>query len=147
MTEMKKILVIGNGFDLAIGAKTSYKAFFESEYYEEITKKVFIWIDLVEKQMRNSSALNTVNMLDFDFNFWDLLFSMESKIDSGFNEKANWCDVERVIHDSLIDFSPDKFSWRHTYDLLHSHFYENERQPGDFLKPRRKISFPYAVSA
>ena len=48
MTEMKKILVIGNGFDLAIGAKTSYKAFFESEYYEEITKKVFKWIDFGE---------------------------------------------------------------------------------------------------
>lgn len=40
MEEMKKLLVIGNGFDLAIGARKSYKPFFESDHYEE-TKKAF----------------------------------------------------------------------------------------------------------
>lgn len=29
---MGKVLVLGNGFDLALGRKTSYKAFYESEY-------------------------------------------------------------------------------------------------------------------
>ena len=74
MEEMNKLLVIGNGFDLTIGAKTSYKAFFESEHYEETAKKAFEWIDLGEKQTRDASTLSHVNMLTFDFNCWDLLF-------------------------------------------------------------------------
>lgn len=144
MTEMKKLLVIGNGFDLTIGAKTSYKAFFESEHYEETKKKAFEWIELGEMQTRNSSVLSKVNMLDFDFNCWDLLFCMESKFDDSFNDKANWCDIESVIHDSLIDFSVNKFSWSHTFDLLHAHYYEKERKPGDPSLPKGKIGFEHA---
>ena len=144
MEETKKLLVIGNGFDLTIGARTSYKSFFESDHYEETKKKAFEWINLGEIQMRNGSALSRVNMLDFDFNCWDLLFCMESKFEKGFNEKANWCDIESVIHDSLIDFSVNKISWKHVYELLHGHFYEKTREAGDPPLPKDKIGFEHA---
>ena len=42
---MSKLLVIGNGFDLTVGAKTSYQDFFESDYYKETKDKVFDWIE------------------------------------------------------------------------------------------------------
>ena len=32
---MKKTLIIGNGFDLALGIKTSYKDFMESDEYDD----------------------------------------------------------------------------------------------------------------
>ena len=39
----KKVLVIGNGFDLNLGRKTSYKDFYESKYCPKTYPAPLIW--------------------------------------------------------------------------------------------------------
>lgn len=36
---MKKIIILGNGFDLNLGLKTSYKQFMNSNYFDKLVRK------------------------------------------------------------------------------------------------------------
>ena len=114
-----KLLVIGNGFDLAIGAKTSYSNYFESEYYSDTKNKVIKW----ESHFRNRemSGAAPSNMLDYNFTCWDLLLHLVSSqptTDQKDRKSLRWCDIEEVIHKSLSQETEDYFSWNRVFKLL-----------------------------
>ena len=102
---MDKILVIGNGFDLAICAKTAYRDFFNSDYYRSTKEEVEDWLRVIDEERSFTAYLYHIAKKEYSFNCWDLLFCMES-FSGVWAESENsiaWCDVERVIHDSIGD--------------------------------------------
>lgn len=111
---MGRLIVIGNGFDLTVGAKTSYHDYFESEFYSKIKQTIISMINNY-KAVRN---FGRDFRKDNSYNCWDLLFCMESTITSHLNNDINWCDIEKVIHSSLVK-SSNRFSWDKVYEKLH----------------------------
>lgn len=118
-----KIIVIGNGFDLAAGAKTSYANYFESDFYKETKEKAIKWINYCLAGNYRESSLAVLYEDDpSPFNCWDLLFCMKSShIDrlNCYSSIRNWCDIEQVIHESLTQRDKRVFSWRVIYDYIH----------------------------
>ena len=141
---MNKVLVIGNGFDLAIGTKTSYEDFFKSDFYKETREKVFKWIDMIEVEIKNGNILLNVDTNGFDFNCWDLLFCMESRYNKNFEIKANWCDIESVIHHSFTDDAENVFSWNSIFHLLRVHYNMVDRHPENCQTPQEIYLIPSA---
>ena len=78
-----QLLIIGNGFDLQCGLKSSYKAFF----YHEI-------LDC------ESEKFGFYNTRCGVFGFWEQLlvehYSMKGNADN------NWCDIENIIKETLL---------------------------------------------
>ena len=95
---MSTLLVIGNGFDLSVGANTSYNHFFESSFYKDAKRE----INSIIAEFKNSRRLLYNNDFDDLFNCWDVLFCIESKDNLYNNKDIDWCDIEKVIHDKLI---------------------------------------------
>lgn len=95
---MSSLLVIGNGFDLCAGAETSYSEFFESVFYCSRKTKLIDWY--------NNVTTNGIYIIQFnpcdEFNCWELLFYLQSKDNLGKKNEIKWCDIEQVMHDSLI---------------------------------------------
>lgn len=124
----KELLVIGNGFDLSIDARTSYSHFFESEYYKYTREKVSEWIWMCRT---DTSLLRSVDMTKYSFSCWDIQFCLESEKDGALpneaNESINWCDVESVIHHSFTNNSRRSFSWKLVYDTLYKVFNDPNR--------------------
>ena len=125
---MSTLLVIGNGFDLKLGAKTSYKDFFESDFYHDTKEQMYHWIKMY-KTTNKASKNFAPDMLKYDFSCWDLLFCLTYvegiyKTELG---EIRWCDIEDVIHTSLTygicekcndnDLSFD-FSWQNISKFL-----------------------------
>lgn len=120
---MSKLIVIGNGFDLTVGARTSYYDFFESDFYKD-TK------DTLGTIMYNFKSNQFVYLPQYDniFNCWDLLFYIESKknkVIASSGVVINWCDVEKVIFNSFFDNNNGNLiCWKHIYEKLH-YYYES----------------------
>ncbi len=120
MNGSSKLLVIGNGFDLTSNAKTSYSDFFNSDYYSETRSSVNAIIEKYEKTM--SIAYKDIH--NCNFNCWDLLFCAEAHYnnDQETHTNRNWCDIERLIHDTLVDkinFGKNlNFSWKRVFFIL-----------------------------
>ena len=120
---MSTLLVIGNGFDLKLKAKTRYQDFFESSFYSGVREKLDKW----KKDYKHyqSGRAPMADMSNYDFSCWDLLFYLVSVGGPlSQNEDIKWCDIEQVIHDSLTQginmqggngFS---FSWKNVKSLL-----------------------------
>ncbi|MCF0230159.1 MAG: hypothetical protein HUJ76_10785, partial [Parasporobacterium sp.] len=72
---MSSLLVIGNGFDMALDCKTSYKDFFESGFYKKKRDAAHVWITNVRKL--KSQITKEKNDLS-EITCWDLLFCLES---------------------------------------------------------------------
>lgn len=81
---IKQLLIIGNGFDLACGLKSSYNNFFEYIFDEN-------------------------NDSDYRFNFWLCIFKELSQQDK-FMKKNTWTDIESQILKQLryIEFLSDR---------------------------------------
>lgn len=118
-----KMVVIGNGFDLAAGAKTAYANYFESDHYKETKEKAIKWIDhCLAGSYKNYSFKVLYEDDPSPFNCWDLLFCLKSSHFDRLNcysNIRNWCDIEQVIHDSLTENSKKAFSWPVIYKYIH----------------------------
>ncbi len=125
---MSNLLVIGNGFDLSIGARTSYKCFFESQYYEQTRETIFQWIELWD---RGERIPPNVNLVQYDFNCWDFLFCLISKGHEKDLERIKWCDIEKVIYDSLINTDISSFSWEIVREILDDNLNNRQYHAGD----------------
>ena len=81
MSITKQLLILGNGFDLHCGLKSSYKDFFESEI---VTDSNNYW----EITIRNTFS-----------KFWEgLLFQYYRQFG---NKDYEWCDIEKIIMETL----------------------------------------------
>lgn len=152
---MKKLLVIGNGFDLSIGAKTSYKDFFESDEFEKKRNQADRWISLGKRPGSRSTGL--IVEAECDINWWDLLFCLKSEYDKDFHRTAKWCDVESVIYHSLVADDIDGFSWSHIFEMLLIEYHNRNPQAGpgplphwetniDKVNPKIRIMFTFLMS-
>jgi len=153
--EMKKLLVIGNGFDLSIDAETSYQDFFESDGFDKKRKQADKWIALGKDP--GDKAPGVMVDPECDINWWDLLFCLESEYDKEFHCRAKWCDVESVIHHSLVADDRNGFSWSHVYELLLSEYHKRNPQAGpgplphwetniDKVNPKIRIMFTFLLN-
>lgn len=83
---MTQLIILGNGFDLQCGLKSSYKNFFDSCILDNIGKRF-------QLQQMNISPKQT-------FGFWEkLLFEHYKKYGS---VNYNWCDIETIIKETLL---------------------------------------------
>ena len=94
---MSTLLVIGNGFDLKLKAKTRYKDFFESSFYSGVREKLEKWKK--DYEYYQSGRAPMADMSNYDFSCWDLLFYLVS-VGGPLSQNKNikWCDIEQVIH-------------------------------------------------
>ncbi|MBK8495852.1 MAG: hypothetical protein IPL50_13180 [Chitinophagaceae bacterium] len=123
---LNKLIIIGNGFDLAHGLKTSYKDFlnwYMSKAYHEFCSKYHysdFLIEITNKYASGSSVFEekaktfeeVINLIKSNYNYtinYKSIFFQ--RILDLFNEN-NWVDIERYY-----------------FRLLKSHFSDNN--PGD----------------
>ncbi|WP_159443330.1 AbiH family protein [Pilibacter termitis] len=96
---MSTLVVLGNGFDLACGLKSSYSAFFDKRYNnEEFEKNWGIFLNSSVDYIQYFSEENIKK-----WNFWDFIF--------GF----------RVYDPFLISMLPGKFSNMHFFKSINDH--------------------------
>lgn len=83
MTDCYQLLILGNGFDLHCGLKSSYKDFFNNSILDTTVKSFGI------KRMKISDA-----------GFWENLLFEYYKISGDMD--YNWCDIEEIIKSNLL---------------------------------------------
>lgn len=123
-------LVIGNGYDLHCGLKSSYADFFmrdvdKNDYFNK-------WLDDFKEKI-NLNAFTTeqskedvwVEFKSIDeLNIWDLFFYIETKTTNQNNKEAwLWCDIETVMYNSLKSYdsrecNTNLFRWEHVYKAI-----------------------------
>lgn len=95
-------LIIGNGFDLHCGLRTSYKHFFW--LYNNLYQPIIEWYENIKIIFDKGEGVSEKN-LDIPYierlNVWDYFFSIHF-VEKGIEER--WCDVENVISYSLMTF-------------------------------------------
>ena len=79
-----QLLILGNGFDLHCGLKSSYKDFFQSTILDTIGEHYG------SRQMKAGVS-----------GFWETLLFGYYKIHNG-NTDYNWCDIETIIKDTIL---------------------------------------------
>jgi hypothetical protein len=93
-----KLIVLGNGFDLFCGLKTSYKDFFNSSSYSDKLKQCnFIYQDW----SHFCSGLKRTTTI------WDYYFYCYSELHHWNNNNIFWCDIEKAMADSFF-FEPQQ---------------------------------------
>ena len=121
---MNKLLVLGNGFDQAAQAPTSYSKFFNSEYYKSKRELAFAFYQKAVRQRLYSIIFPD----SLTFNCWDLLFCMISKNNSKQQDRILWCDVEQLIHDTLVGSSAVNFSWQSVFYVMHEYYSDSDEE-------------------
>lgn len=93
MPFLKQLLILGNGFDLHCGLKSSYKDFFHSIIFDNVSERNGIM------QMKIDNP-----------GFWEALLLEYYKANIYTNYK--WCDIEEIIKNTLllIFYGDDNFS-------------------------------------
>ncbi|MEG2799404.1 MAG: AbiH family protein, partial [Erysipelotrichaceae bacterium] len=114
-----KLVVLGNGFDLACGLPTSYPEFFKWRYSHIEQSKLdeidnlYTNFNHYKYNIGNSYSTPAINMkieeqikntvkvfLDHDMSFWDVYFYL-LKLEK--SPITNWCDVELQIENAITD--------------------------------------------
>ena len=87
-------LIIGNGFDIKCGLKSSYKDFFK--YLDDPNQRFF---EEIRKMEKRAKILDSQDEMDLsNINLWVYIFYDLRK------EKIEyWMDVERVIYNCLFE--------------------------------------------
>ena len=127
MLEMDQLLVLGNGFDLACGLKSSYSDFFYWRYeelninIENFSEKLNEFIEFTN--LNNRKRRSNINIplkvfSEFKKKFdnltdWDIFFLVDRyfKTKSIGIESYNWCDIESLIKKVLLGLSSDKYPY------------------------------------
>ena len=128
---MNRLVLIGNGFDLAHGLKTSYADFINwykahrveqlGEEHSNVSKDLLCTIQLKECQALSIYAMNYIREHQLDFShegFWDYIlhnsYEFEVKF-SPFFERINksietkgWVDIENEYYDLLKQYALDR---------------------------------------
>lgn len=111
---MNRIILIGNGFDLAHGLKTSYKDFID-DFWKKITKKIFdsgsFYVDdnIMARRYTNHPYDESITLEDYTKYGIDLTY--KNKFLQKITEKTylqNWVDIENEYYKSLLDLIKPK---------------------------------------
>lgn len=123
-------LVIGNGYDLHCGLKSSYADFFmrdadKNNYFNK-------WLDEFKEKISLNAFTTEQSKEDVwvefksidELNIWDLFFYIETKTTNQNNKEAwLWCDIETVMYNSLKSYdsrecNTNLFRWEHVYKAI-----------------------------
>lgn len=81
---MSQLLILGNGFDVHCGLQSKYRDFFRSSILDTIGERSGL------RQLQAGVS-----------GFWENLLLEYYKVDE--KNDYNWCDIERIIKDTLLD--------------------------------------------
>lgn len=123
-------LIIGNGFDVHCGAKTTYKNYFEAnKKYISIINHLKILFDYHSGLLSNNIEYLVKTAIEKlkEFNFWDIFFSLKTLERSNYdvrniNTYQYWCDVESEISLSLESKTNLSFCEKLYEELVNDHF-------------------------
>lgn len=108
------VLIIGNGFDLQCGLKSSYNDFFEDKKKNnEIYRLYFNSNDIFWTEIIRVPLQQLLN----NFSIWNMLFILKS---NNYLDKR-WCDIEKEILDTFLIGEGNRCFWDHVllnYDNL-----------------------------
>ena len=133
--DKRKVLILGNGFDLDLGRKTLYKDFYESDYCPKDYPAPLIR-HLNEKWVDNLEAVKWYDLENELYNYYNELKSKEFKLDVFNNSETNETNVLFKLKDGnygIIDtnnYGVSAVSGRSKYALV-----DFKRQPGSLIKP------------
>lgn len=124
MTEEKDLLILGNGFDIACGLKTSYLSFFEKRYngslqkycnrywekfedlpedYRKYFESRLIYYLLNDNQNYSKLYIRVTEtgygLENMDLNRWDFVFLISELLLSNDVKDILWYDVENIIYE------------------------------------------------
>lgn len=109
----RTVLVVGNGFDLNLGLKTSYQEFFNSDYFPKVTPSL---------TMQNilSDVVRPKGFLSFNASVFEYL--------TAYRKITNWCDIESALG-NLLKYTPNSqysgfIITEESFQELHSKFCE-----------------------
>lgn len=97
--DSKKVLILGNGFDLDLGRKTLYKNFYESEYCPKYYPAPLIR-HLNEKWVDNLEAVKWYDLENELFNYYSKIRSKGFKFDVFNDSEKTWID-KFIRHDYI----------------------------------------------
>lgn len=104
-----RLLVLGNGFDLACGLNSTYADFFAWRFKKILEENNYAISDPennadIFSLTRELYKSNTKNLEKFatnpnltPWNFWDIIFLSQNASDSPLMADSNWCDIESTI--------------------------------------------------
>ncbi len=106
----KVLLVVGNGFDLKLGLKTTFTNYIESNYYSAKINEINEFRKDIGAVVKNRNDIDFDYFFEFngklkyinELNFWDLYFGLK-KVLSIKDDNKTWADIEKSIHDLLKD--------------------------------------------
>ena len=96
----RTLLVLGNGFDIKVGLKSTFQNYLESEYYVPVLKLVKEIYDIVKKEVnvrythKKDSFPELSSMFD-DITFWDLYYAVP--VICKFSNIDNWYNFEQKL--------------------------------------------------
>lgn len=98
VSKKKILLVIGNGFDLHCGLRSSYSHFFEHEgkkTFDDIVKKHYLDQRFTKATRDENIAKDIIGQFG-DSNLW-LLYFLGKIYSEADRRSGNWCDIETMI--------------------------------------------------
>lgn len=98
---MQQLLILGNGFDLACGLNSTYKAFFDHILKQK--KQNNYWYDIFET-LSNDNSLTTNNWRDIETRILLELQNIEFLYESKIFQIGNYLDRENQIEDEINDY-------------------------------------------
>lgn len=109
----RTVLVVGNGFDLDLGLKTSYKDFFDSDFFPKQNQSKIL------KDILSSTG-KLLGFNPFSVSVFEYL--------NAYRQITNWCDIEGALS-SLLEYYPTQvrtgfFITERSFKELHSKFCE-----------------------
>ncbi len=119
-------LIIGNGFDLYCGLKTSYYNYF---MHDKNKNNYFLkWLNDFESKaysFMGKSSNRLVFWNEFQHlsitNVWDFYFFLMSRNRDKEIQEWTWCDIETKIEESLLDLKKNnnlKISWINIFNII-----------------------------
>ena len=94
--DKRKVLILGNGFDLDLGRKTLYKDFYESDYCPKDYPAPLIR-HLNEKWVDNMEAVKWYDLENELYNYYNYIKSKNFKIDVYNQEERFYIDKFRNV--------------------------------------------------
>lgn len=131
---MSTVLVVGNGFDLNLGLKTSYRDFFDSEFFPPVK-------DDLERIKNYISSKNVNFFVKFQVSVFDYL--------RAYRELTNWCDIEGALGllVNLIRGEDGLVITEESFKDLHTRFSEYlNKYVADFFKQIDQNSVAYQLA-
>lgn len=99
---MSELLVLGNGFDIACGLKSTYTDFYNYRYFDDDKKEGNILFNEINRilalDIEEILEIKLLNQKENNVSFWDFIFCQEKLYGE------NWTDVEEVLAEKINQF-------------------------------------------